>query len=65
MKYNASLVPGISDWRSLGEHNLIHKKFGLGDQEVKISYPGDDRYPDSDVTAKVVVEERLPQSHWL
>ena len=65
VKYNASLVPGISDWRSLGEHNLIHKKFGLGDQEVKISYPGDDRYPDSDVTAKVVVEERLPQSHWL
>lgn len=57
VKYNASLVPGISDWRSLGEHNLIHKKFGLGDQEVKISYPGDDRYPDSDVTAKVVVEE--------
>ena len=57
VKYNASFLPDIPVWVPLDEDSVAVKKFGLGNWDIKLSYPGDDRYPASDVTAKGVVEE--------
>ena len=57
VKYNASFLPDIPVWVPLDEDSVAVKKFGLGNWDIKLSYPGDDRYPASDITADAVVEE--------
>ena len=57
VQYNGSKVNFLPVWVDLNEDSILYDPFGLGKQEIKISYPGNDRYPASEIVKEIVVKE--------